>query len=207
MNTSEKVTSEKIKAMTIEEARAQLRVFSTLSEVEEVPTPGQSSFMDRWTELARHFENLITEKAQAEGKFPMGFTPVFVYKNGLNENAEIKADVVRTPEGSFYVEGFKAQNLPTLPIRAYGEIWSVGWDIPTRWAVDARGKTWVNDAHGGPMGRCIVEVLLSQANNDPESLKTIYEVLGKKPPMPEWAQVALSMGWTPPKEFNRAEFE
>lgn len=37
---------------------------------------------------------------------------------------------------------------PKLPLRNHGEIWHVGWDIPTRWAIDNSGQRWEDNAHG-----------------------------------------------------------
>jgi len=51
---------------------------------------------------------------------------------------------------------------PVEPLRAVGEAWSVGWDIPTMWAVDGAGDAWKNDAHGGDVHRVSKESLLSE---------------------------------------------
>lgn len=40
---------------------------------------------------------------------------------------------------------------PELPLKSHGEIWHIGWDIPTRWAVDASDQRWEDNAHGHPL--------------------------------------------------------
>ncbi len=40
---------------------------------------------------------------------------------------------------------------PELPFQNHGEIWHIGWEIPTRWAVDASGQRWEDNAHGHPL--------------------------------------------------------
>lgn len=48
---------------------------------------------------------------------------------------------------------------PQLPIVASGEIWHIGWDIPTRWAVDSDDQWWMDNGHGHALTRCDKKVV------------------------------------------------
>lgn len=203
--------------MTIDELRERIRTFEEQSRCRKTDEPNNAErmhFLDEWSKCQRHLEQLLTEKAQAEGLFPVGFLPVFLYPESKGENTQILKNVVRVKTGEennrtleFYANGFESKSLPSLPLKGTGEIWEVGWDIPTRWAVDASGQTWRDNAHGGAMHRCKTEDLLSEAQGDLEVLQTIHKLLGKKPPLPEWMGTALLSGWTPPSDFNRSDYE
>lgn len=205
-----------------DEIKADIQAFAERARTKEFKklTYAESTrFFAEWQGLQTRLERFITEKAQADGTFPVGFLPSFHYDEGKGEAAKIQENLVRvriTDDGGvrrrnddllFFAEGFKPENLPALPLRGHGEIWTVGWDIPTRWAVDALGRAWADNAHGGAMDSCTPDSLLSEARESPNSLVTLHKLLGRKPPLPEWARAALSAGWTPPKDFDRSEYE
>jgi hypothetical protein len=172
------------------------------------------------SEAAKKVQELIkrlqflTEEAQSAGSFPKGFIPVFDHrddKSVIRENIVcLPTKGVRGGDGLvFEAEGFKVENLPVLPLRGHGEIWSVGWDIPVQWAIDANGRAWKDFAHGGAMTACTEQELLSEARiaECHQTLETLHALFGKKPPMPAWMRAALSAGWTPPMGFNRSDYE
>lgn len=37
---------------------------------------------------------------------------------------------------------------PTLPLKNHGLTWDLGWDIPTRWALDNSDQFWEDNGHG-----------------------------------------------------------
>lgn len=42
---------------------------------------------------------------------------------------------------------------PKLPLQKHGYTWHVGWDIPTRWAIDDSGQRWEDNGHGHDLKR------------------------------------------------------
>lgn len=87
---------------------------------------------------------------------------------------------------------------PVKPWRHSGEIWSMGWDIPTKWCVDANGDAFVNSGHGGdPYIHCTTDYILQSADDD-ETRAEIAAKLGLEPPEPSWVALARAAGWTPP---------
>lgn len=61
----------------------------------------------------------------------------------------------------FYIK----DGYPTIPLKAYGELWHKGWDIPTEWAVDLTGQSWISDAHTSTMEKCEAKKLVSRAED------------------------------------------
>lgn len=59
-----------------------------------------------------------------------------------------------------------SQVTPHLPLRGSGEVWHQGWDIPTRWAVDAQGQGWANDGHGGDLYPCSIPEIIDLPDDD-----------------------------------------
>jgi len=80
------------------------------------------------------------------------------------KGGEVKC-TVKLPEGTELVFDCTTRKLQ-LPLRTHGEIQHRGWDIPTRYAVDADGACWANDAHGGPLEPVEKEDLLTTAADD-----------------------------------------
>lgn len=77
--------------------------------------------------------------------------PYYLYPDGKTPVAQ---------EGRCTVEGALSQPMefegePALPISA-GEVWHSGWDIPTRYAIDADDQCWADNAHGHPLNKISV---------------------------------------------------
>lgn len=149
-------------------------------------------------------------REEHEVKLPDGLDFVFFYKDGLfpyiNENLVQEEGEVRSLR--FCVDLDNLETLPALPLIMKGEAWTVGWDIPTRWAIDAHKKCWMDDAHGGSLNPVEEGYLLSLLREDGRySLNGVCTALGRKPPLPEWMSTALQAGWTPPDGWDRSEYD
>ena len=61
----------------------------------------------------------------------------------------------------------------------------MGWDIPTRWAVDQQGFPWMDNAHGHPLHPVTERTLLQEAKveNDQAAVKAIAAALGAEVPL------------------------
>lgn len=86
---------------------------------------------------------------------------------------------------------------PTLPLLLEGETMTVGWDIPTRWAVDSDKRCWMDNAHGHKLDTCKVTELLKEVNY--AQSKEVCQLFDFDPPKPPWYAEAIAEGWTPPK--------
>ena len=64
------------------------------------------------------------------------------------------------------VDGLEFSNEPTAPLRYHGKLWHAGWDIPTRYAVDANGVPWMDNAHGHPLEQTTWHTLIINAEHD-----------------------------------------
>lgn len=99
---------------------------------------------------------------------------------------------------------------PVLPLRAEGEIWHVGWDIPSRWAVDADGRVFLDaSAHGGWLYESSFDIAIAHAevSGDPGTGAELRRLAGRRQRLPEWAAEALRRGWTPSTDFRREDYE
>lgn len=78
------------------------------------------------------------------------------------------------PEKWTFVDG-----PPAMPLKLAGECWHRGWDIPTRWAIDAAGFCWADAAHGPTLYKVGAPALLSmlETEQDGQSAKA-HELLG-----------------------------
>jgi hypothetical protein len=65
---------------------------------------------------------------------------------------------------------------PSLPLKASGEMWHRGWDIPTRWAIDANNQCWMDNAHGHPLELVTADTLIGNAE-DPNDIQLIKGAL------------------------------
>lgn len=86
--------------------------------------------------------------------------PYYLYRDGVS--------VAR--EGLCKVEGALRQPMafegePVLPIIA-GEVWHSGWDIPTRYAIDADNQCWMDNAHGHPSNKVSAKDFLNLFNEE-----------------------------------------
>lgn len=149
---------------------------------------------------------------------PDGFHPLFLYPDGSEENkvprvgellwyspsnntmrakpehqkmyaaSQLKGDLI------FGVE----RVMPKLPLIAHGEAWHTGWDISTKWAIDANKVCWKDGAHGGSMHVVSKEELIGEFE-DERAQNSIRQHLELPLKEPSWMAAARAAGWTPPK--------
>lgn len=155
-----------------------------------------------------HFDELNEEKENQPFVIPEGFEPVLSYADD-QVNGTPKPGLVsltKLPDG-FKVRGraleFEVKvKVPALPLLAVGEAWFVGWDIPTRWAIDANKQCWKDNAHGYPLQPCSEQELLAEYADDERGRNTVRAYLGLAPEEPSWMRMARAAGWTPPEKKN-----
>lgn len=105
---------------------------------------------------------------------------------------------------------FSDEHPPAEPLKAYGVIDHLGWDIPSYWAIDANGVVYANlTAHGRVMEKSsLSKVLRSARLGRADAAETmIRKALNMKPAPPEWMRLALRFGWTPPPHFKKDEYD
>lgn len=90
---------------------------------------------------------------------------------------------------------------PALPVKKHGKLWHEGWDIPTRYVIDANGQCWMDNAHGHALCKVAQEALVHVAESE-EGQNELRRVLGLEVPMPAWARTALRAGWKPPEGWT-----
>ncbi len=125
----------------------------------------------------------------------------------LQENKEVweKFEVDCPRHGSKQEWHFRTDKVKmTLPIKAVGNIYHSGWDIPTGWVIDSANQCWADHAHGSSLEPCTASNLITMAQNENDfnTECKISEALGLAKPQPEWVKTALAHGWTPPKDFK-----
>lgn len=135
-------------------------------------------------------------------KVPEGFLPVLNYRNTQDGEPVVGECRLPVPGGRgdlrFWI-GDPPEAVPVLPLKAHGELWHRGWDIPTVWAVDGSGKCWRDNAHGHCLGQVSAEALLGTAESEGERNR-IRKALGLPPEESEWMRLARAAGWRPPGE-------
>ncbi len=97
----------------------------------------------------------------------------------------------------FKAEGLVFNNEPAIPLKAKGSVEHEGWDIPSRWAIDANDQCWLDDAHGHALAKTNIKDLYLEVDN--QSRIIICSVLGLGTPKPTWYEQAIKLGWTPPE--------
>lgn len=127
-----------------------------------------------------------------------GFEHPLLYPDGIHGVPVMSEGLVMTEDQQGLNFGFE-QKIPMLPLKAHGESWHRGWDIPTRWAVDAINQCWMDNAHGHALEPVSASTLLGHMEDHSDS-EDIRKALDMKPEPPEWVKEALAHGWTPPKE-------
>jgi len=138
-------------------------------------------------------------------KVPEGFLPVMNYRNDP-VNGEPVVGLARLSSLGGDLDFNIEDGAPTLPLKDYGELWLIGWDIPTRWAIDANNQCWANDAHGGCLHKSEVFTLLADAESERDK-NNIRRILGMKPMLPDWVRSARAAGWTPPSDWDESHYE
>jgi hypothetical protein len=148
---------------------------------------------------------------------PEAFAPIFLYPNGREEERvpQIGYLLWRNPNNASTRAAYPAMqhsqlkgdllfrckadlsNAPVLPLKGSGEIWSTGWDIPTRWAIDGAGRAWKDNAHGGAMSLCDMRELVAEEEGE-EGRNYLRRLGGLPEEEPSWMRAARAAGWSPP---------
>ena len=105
---------------------------------------------------------------------------------------------------------FAAGHEVQFPLRAEGEVWYQGWDIPGHYAVDAGGRVFADfGAHGCSMMPSTYALVIKEleSNGGEGAAHELRKMAGMKPALPSWMAAALRNGWTPPSSFKREEYE
>lgn len=127
-------------------------------------------------------------------RVPDGFLPVLTYPGG-KEPGVVVAGRCRLDKLEFFI-GDPVQHVPLLPLKQTGKLWHTGWDLPTRWAIDANNQCWMNDAHGNCLELVSSDTLISTGETEDER-NGIRHVLGLLPEEPGWMAQARAAGWAP----------
>jgi len=133
-------------------------------------------------------------------KVPAGFEPVFNYPDG-NTGVPVVGRARLPIAGERDLEFYIETQVPALPLKIHGELWHTGWDISTKYAIDASGQCWMDGAHGGSMSPVDSKYLLEDCENQ-EQRNGIRKVLGLPEEEPSWAISARASGWTPPADWK-----
>jgi len=134
-------------------------------------------------------------------KVPEGFSPI-LWRSDDGSAPVVGFCRLEDEDIDFYI-GDPPEVIPALPLRGSGKLWHKGWDIPTRWAIDANGQCWMNDAHGGELCLKKPKMLLAEAK-DQKDRNYIKDLFGMKLEEPEWMAVARTVGWSPKDEFHKS---
>ena len=97
-----------------------------------------------------------------------------------------------------------------LPLKKYAEMWTVGWDIPGYWAVDAADNVYADlSYHGFGLEPVDPRKLIEHIENGETRGDASYlrELAGRKPKMPRWMRTALDNQWAPPSSWRRDDYE
>lgn len=130
-------------------------------------------------------------------KVPAGFEPVLNYPDGVNGIPVVGLAQLQLGGDDRALQFDIGDGTPKLPLKKHGEIWHTGWDIPTRYAIDAEDGCWKDNAHGHALSKVPKESLLSEPEQEHER-NELRRLLGVELPMPEWAATAIRHGFTPP---------
>lgn len=88
---------------------------------------------------------------------------------------------------------------PPARLIAKGEAWHVGWDIPTRWAIDEDLRCWADNGHGHPLFKRTTDEFLGLFEDEHERNRRRAE-LRLPPEEPSWMASARAAGWRPPEK-------
>jgi hypothetical protein len=139
----------------------------------------------------------MSRETDNEWPLPEGFVACLTYPDGHTGVryvglAALKLEGVER-ELSFVVKEDRSDT-PALPLRGHGELWHTGWDIPTRWAIDAKGRCFMDSAHGGSMGAVDFGALLATCEREAD-LQAMQKLLGLPVDAPAWQRTARASGW------------
>lgn len=135
---------------------------------------------------------------------PPGMVPMLNYPDGVNGVTVVGVAYINT-DGAMectndwpcFEVGKNHEHAPALPLKKFGEIWHVGWDIPTRFAIDAKNTCYIDNAHGHPMHPTstsdflkMIEESFGPVHIESSSTRTeIYGLLGLPVPQDELAKL------------------
>lgn len=88
---------------------------------------------------------------------------------------------------------------PKSPFKHVGEAWITGWDIPTRYAIDADDQCWADNAHGHPLSKVTPRQFVGIFEQE-QMKRKFQEVLGLEVDEPSWMKEARAHGWLSPEE-------
>lgn len=144
-------------------------------------------------------QGITVLKALTENK---GFKNVHYYARGEDPGQDRMEGYVPRKDDVDLHFSFHCK-VPVLPLKAHGELWHTGWDIPTTWAIDAVNQCWMDNAHGHCMGPVSPETLFYDCEQR-ENQNEIRKILGLPILRPEWEEIALRNGWTPPPGWKES---
>jgi hypothetical protein len=113
---------------------------------------------------------------------------------------------ITTIAGLYHGNDVEFEGIPKEPLRLFGRLWHVGWDIPTLFAVDQDRRCWMNGAHGGNLIEVEARRLLAECQEDDTIRDQVRGALELKPGLPGWAATALKNGWVPPADFDLTKY-
>lgn len=101
------------------------------------------------------------------------------------------------------IDGRSAEFLgePKSPFKHVGEAWLTGWDIPTRYAIDADDQCWADNAHGHPLVKVTPQQFISIFEQE-DMKRKFQEILGLSVDDPSWMKQARAHGWLSREEVH-----
>jgi len=151
-------------------------------------------------------ELALCETAWAAG-FPREYLPVFYGVGTPNQTVapglcRLKVQSRYTPS---FLDTFQFNGFPALPLRGGDTFVPDYGDESAKWVIDANGDVWVGSYE---LVKKDYAYLRDGFHPVPhELLVEIHKLLGRKPPLEEFAKEALARGWGPPADFKREDFE
>lgn len=126
---------------------------------------------------------------------PNGFEPINSYRTGQPVPIPGLARLEVSPRVGYTFD--ISRGAPALPLKAFGEISK--YKVPFRYAVDAAGITWMDEAENSPL-RIVphTDLLLVAGAKDEHTENQLRAILGLPPKVPAWITQARKHGWTPP---------
>lgn len=141
-------------------------------------------------------------KLNKDYRVPEGFHPVLNYPDGETGIPVVGLAGIKL-DGHGILTFCIEEKCPKLPLWEHGEIRHLGWDIPTRYAIDADRGCWIDNAHGHPLvpieKKEFLHFIRSELRDDEATIKRLHEVLEVDSPEPGWMKKARAAGWRPPE--------
>lgn len=128
---------------------------------------------------------------------PHPFQPVHSYLTGAPVPVPTLARYEVIPRVGYTFE--IGAGFPDLPLKTYGEIKHDDRRAPFRYAVDASGAAWLDDAQGGPL-KVVDHGDLLATTKDEHTENKLRAALGLPPRNPSWMAEARANGWLTPEK-------